>query len=357
MFRFALFAALAFLAGWAGAPACADDVADAKKALEAQGVRVLTGGILLPAELELPKELNKANGLRKALIEANKAQQTSQQLEVQGEQKLVDLQKQRVVLSAQLAANNPMNVLRNNQLVGALNAVQGQMELIRKQIEELEERTKQARVKANEAREAYIQFTLDARQRADEIVAEYEKQAVNSELTAAVEAYNTAAGKQFKLAPTPAFAAAERRLKQIEETILSESIPLMGERRNVHRVNVVIGEHQQEMMVDSGASMISLPHAVAAKLGLRPGPNDPAVQMQLADGTVIEGHRKIIPSVRVGKFVVEKVECAVLGEEAVNAEPLLGMSFLGHFKFELDSDAKTLTMVKIAGAESGKASK
>ena len=65
----------------------------------------------------------------------------------------------------------------------------------------------------------------------------------------------------------------------------------------------------------------------------------------------------MIPSVRVGKFVVEKVECAVLGEEAVNAEPLLGMSFLGHFKFELDSDAKTLTMVKIAGAESGKVSK
>ena len=357
MFRFAVFAALAILAGWTSAPSWADDLVDAKKALEAQGVRVLTGGILLPAELELPKELNKANGLRKALIEANKAQQTSQQLEVQGEQKLVDLRKQHIVLSAQLAANNPMNVGRNNQLVGALNATSGQMELIRKQIEELEERTKTARAKANDAREAYIQFTLDTRKRADEIVAEYEKQAANSELTAAIDAYNKAAGKQFKLAPTPAFAAAERRLKQIEETILSESIPLMSEGRNVARVNVVIGKHTEEMIVDSGASAICLPLALADKLGLKPGPSDPVIQMSLADGRVIEGHRKIIPLVRVGKFEVEKVECAVLGEDAVNAEPLLGMSFLGHFKFELDTGAKTLTMVKIAGAEGGKAAK
>jgi hypothetical protein len=33
------------------------------------------------------------------------------------------------------------------------------------------------------------------------------------------------------------------------------------------------------------------------------------------------------------------------------------MSFLGHFKFEVDTDAQTLTMVKIAGADVGKTSK
>jgi aspartyl protease family protein len=111
------------------------------------------------------------------------------------------------------------------------------------------------------------------------------------------------------------------------------------------------------MMVDSGASMISLPFALAEKMGLKPSQGDPKITLQLADGREIEGHRKIIPSVRVGKFTVEKVECAVLGEDAVNAEPLLGMSFLGHFKFELDTDAKTLTMVKIAGADGGKTAK
>ncbi|MCI0359131.1 MAG: retroviral-like aspartic protease family protein [Planctomycetaceae bacterium] len=333
-----------------------DELADAKKGLEALGVRVLTGGVLLASELDLPKELNKANGLRKALIEATKALETSQQLEVKGEQALVDLRKQHVVLSAQLAANNPMNVARNNQLVGALQAIEGQRDLTQKSIDELEERTRAARVKANEAREAYIQFTLDARKLADQVTADYETKAASAEMIAALEAYNKAAGKQFKLAPTPSFAAATRRLTQIEETILSESIPLMGEGRNVARVIVVIGKHQVEMVVDSGASSITLPYAMAEKMGLKPSESDPRLMMTLADGSQIEGRRKIIPSVRVGKFAVEKVECAVLSEEAVNAEPLLGMSFLGNFKFEVDSDAKTLTMVKIAGAE-GKASK
>ena len=357
MLRQVFFVALASLVVAHFAAARADEVTDAKKALEAQGVRVLTGGILLPMELELPKELNKATALRKALIDANKAQQTTQQQEVQGEQRIVELRRQHVLLSAQLAANNPMNVARNNQLVGALQAIEGQMELIRKQIDDLEERAKSARVKANEAREAYIQYTLDTRKLADSVTAEYESKAGSSELSAAVAAYNKAAGKQFKLAPSPAFAAAERRLKQIEETILSESIPLIGEGRNVASVNVVIGKHTEEMVVDSGASSICLPYTLAEKLDLKPGPSDPVIQMSLADGRVIEGHRKIIPKVRVGKFEVEKVECAVLGQDAVNAPALLGMSFLGHFKFELDTDAKTLTMVKIAGAESGKTTK
>jgi aspartyl protease family protein len=338
-------------------PASADELADAKKALEAQGVRVFTGGVVLANEAELNKELGKAAGLRKSLIEATKAQQTSEQLEAKGEQTLVELRKQQVVLSAQLAANNPNNVVRNNQLVGALQALEGQFELVRKQLDDLEERTKAARVKANEAREAYIQFTLDARKLADQITADYETKGANTEIASALEAYNKIAGKEFKLVPSPTFIVAARKLTQIEETVLSESIPLIGEGRNVARVSVMIGKHQQDMMVDSGASMISLPFALAEKMGLKPSQGDPKITLQLADGREIEGHRKIIPSVRVGKFTVEKVECAVLGEDAVNAEPLLGMSFLGHFKFELDTDAKTLTMVKIAGADGGKTAK
>lgn len=37
-----------------------------------------------------------------------------------------------------------------------------------------------------------------------------------------------------------------------------------------------------------------------------------------------------------------------MGVEAVAAEPLLCMSFLGHFKFEIDSSSQKLTLVKVA---------
>jgi clan AA aspartic protease (TIGR02281 family) len=337
--------------------AAADELVDAKKGLESLGVRALSGGVLLVRETELGKELNRALSLRKALLEANKAQQATAAAQTTAERQLAELRKNHILLSTQLAANNPNNVARNNQLVGLIQATQGQMELIGQRLEDLEEAGKSARSKATEAREAYIQFTLDARKLADEIAAEIESKAVDAEVTAAIARYNAAAGKEFILGPTPAFNAALRRLTQIEETILSESIPLIGEGRNVARVSVMLGKHQQEMMVDSGASLISLPYAVAEKAGLKPSESDPRITLQLADGSEIEGRRKTIPVVRVGKFTVENVECAVLSAEAVNAEPLLGMSFLGHFKFEVDTDAQTLTMVKIAGADAGKTSK
>jgi clan AA aspartic protease (TIGR02281 family) len=340
-----------------GPVAWADELSDAKKELESLGVRALSGGVLFLRETELNKELNKALSLRRGLLEANKAQQTAAAAQSTAERQLTELRKNHVLLSAQLAANNPNNVARNNQLVGLLQATQGQMELLGQKLDDLEENGKSARSKSTEAREAYIQFTLDARKLADEIAAEIEAKAVDAEVTAAVARYNAAIGKEFKLAPTPAFNAALRRLTQIEETVLSESIPLIGEGRDVARVSVMLGKHQQEMMVDSGASLISLPYAVAEKAGLKPSESDPRITLQLADGSEIEGRRKTIPLVRVGKFTVENVDCAILSPEAVNAEPLLGMSFLGHFKFEVDTDAQTLTMVKIAGADAGKTSK
>jgi aspartyl protease family protein len=63
-----------------------------------------------------------------------------------------------------------------------------------------------------------------------------------------------------------------------------------------------------------------------------------------------------IKSIRVGKFTLENVECSVLGPEAVNALPLLGMSFLGNFKFEIDAAAGTLEMttIEVEGSRSSR---
>ncbi len=65
-----------------------------------------------------------------------------------------------------------------------------------------------------------------------------------------------------------------------------------------------------KMMVDSGASTISLPGEDAARLDLVPGPNDPTVDMILADGRTVKGHRMMLKSVRVGRFTVDDVDCS-----------------------------------------------
>lgn len=327
----------------------ADEVADARAALVELGIRPLTANMALESEGTLHKELGKSLMLRRNLAAAEKELRTVEKFLANTQRTLTQLKQQHVVMSAQLARIDPNNIALNNKLVGALNATKGQHDLYEQQQEKLEEQLKNSRAKANEAREAYIQFVLDTRKLADRIDADYQAKPNDPAVKSAIDAFNKAAGKQLALTPTNALAANLRKLQQLEDTVLSEAIELTVEGGTL-KVNVVVGgKHQQEMVVDSGASLISLPLDIAARFGLRPSEKDPKIILQLADGREILGHKMTLPSVRVGKFTVEGVECAVLGPEATNAEPLLGMSFLGNFKFELDAAARTLTMVKVEG--------
>jgi aspartyl protease family protein len=329
------------------AAARADELSDAKAVLEKAGVRVLPSGVSLTGDGDLGKELGKATQLQRTLNQANKDLQAAEQLAARGQQALNQLKAQHVQLGAQLAKIKPNDIALNNKLVGALKAIEGQFDLGGQEKAKLDEQAKNARTRYNAAREAYLEFVLAARKLADKIEADYARKGTDPEIRAQLARFNAAGGKQFELAPTPAFAASLKRLKQLEDTVLSEAINLRSDGQilwvNVH----VDGKYQQEMVLDSGASMVCLPHAVAAKFGMRPTDKDPQITLVLADGREIPGRQMKIKSLRVGKFELDNVECAVLSEDAVAAQPLLGQSFLDAFKYEIDSSAKTLTMVKV----------
>lgn len=67
-----------------------------------------------------------------------------------------------------------------------------------------------------------------------------------------------------------------------------------------------------------------------------------------ADGREIPGRAVTLAQVSVGQFEAEKVEPAVLDAVAINAEPLLGISFLGNFKFEIDTADKSLKLLRVS---------
>jgi clan AA aspartic protease (TIGR02281 family) len=100
-------------------------------------------------------------------------------------------------------------------------------------------------------------------------------------------------------------------------------------------------------VVDSGASMVALPAAMATQLGLIPGPNDETLRLQMADGKIVEAKKMMLESVRVGTFTVEKVDCAVLPASFVAAEPLLGGTFLNNFIYKLDTDGRKLHLAEL----------
>jgi len=324
------------------------DAAAAKKLLEDKGLIVTSVDLRLPDEQKLTEGLKKISRDRFKLTNAAKQLEAARAQVDATRQKITQLTRINVQLNARLATIAPNDVTMNNRLVGMLNANDGQIQLLQQGLEKLEEQQRTVRAGYNEVREQYVQQILDLRVLANGINSQYTKLATDGDVRKAVATLNNATGKTYEVAAGRTYLSADRRLKQLEDTVLSETINLRLEGSDSWWVPVVInGQHTKEMIIDSGASIVALPHELALACGLEPSSQAPTITLILADGRPIQAKGITIDSLRVGKFTVEKVECGVLGPEAVAAEPLLGMSFLREFKFELNTQKRTLTMVKV----------
>ncbi|MBA3311868.1 MAG: TIGR02281 family clan AA aspartic protease [Planctomycetaceae bacterium] len=245
---------------------------------------------------------------------------------------------------AQVNANGLTNVSANNLLVS-------QLEAIRSKTDQVEETLDASRAKLSQAREAYIEHLLKTRGIVEGVEKKYEEAAADPEVRAAIAQLSKDADNELTLEPLGSFHRAQKDLAELEEQILSDTIVARVQSGNLHVSTMVNGEHSIEMVVDSGASVVTLPYATAVAAGLKPKDTDPVAQFQIADGSLITGQMITIPSLRVGKFTVENVEAAVLGPEAVGATPLLGMSFLGKFETKIDSNRGHLILSRIEGTE------
>jgi aspartyl protease family protein len=113
-------------------------------------------------------------------------------------------------------------------------------------------------------------------------------------------------------------------------------------------VNVGINDQNIPMLLDGGAALTVLPADLARRLGVTVPADASPVRLVLADGKTLMARSAVIPTVRVGGFQAEKVAAAVLDPGSAITHPLLGMSFLGKFKFEIDSAAKELRLLRVA---------
>ncbi|WP_442483126.1 TIGR02281 family clan AA aspartic protease [Aeoliella sp. SH292] len=327
--------------------------ADEKSAiatLEAAGYKVTGSKLTTEPETEINADLKEINKLRKELLTATRELSKVQSQVDQHKANIAQITHQEVQLSTQLANVRQGDVESNNRIVGALNALQGQKNLMNGQTPQGEEALAKSRAGWSKAREAYLQLVLDLREKVEAASELYEKNCEDDSLKAAVEELNKSTGKSYSIDTPRTFLSAVRKLESLEDEVLTESISLRRQGNTLYVSVMVNGKYDKEMVVDSGASLILLPAAAAKELGVEPTKEDPQVELVMADGRTVSGRLVTLEEVRVGQFTVKEVEAAVLGPEAVSAEPLLGMSFLGNFKFELDAKAGTLTMVNVEGA-------
>jgi aspartyl protease family protein len=322
--------------------------AGARATLEEAGLKVTTGGLSLPEEVELGKSLRESARQKKAMMAADRDVYAAQRELDAFKAQIHELKAQYTGLNAEMA--NATSTAAQNRIIGALNATKGQIEQIARQGSESNDRLKEARKKASEIREAYVEEVLPMRAKADEITRKWSSLAADTAVQAAVDAMNKALNTKFALKPSSTFAANLKQLKTMEEAINSEAIRLENEGSSLWVSVTINGKHKQRMVVDSGASIISLPDKMARDMGLDQKDGEPMV-VGLADGSEVRATRIKLDSVKVGQFTVEDVECCVLGPEARDAPPLLGMSFLGQFKFEVDAQQAELKLLKVDSGE------
>ncbi len=335
---------LASLLGLAPAAAQAQP-SEAEALLKDKGIRRIGTYLALVEETELGKMIGESTRLKKAADDAAKALETVEQQVEQNRQLLANYLQQRRQISAQLARGG-LTIEQNNRLVALYNELADRINLL--QAADFTQPLREARSKANQARETYVEHLLAMRKLADSIEQRYAELAADPEVKAAIQSLSREQGRPFELVESRTFQSQKRSLQRLEEMVLTDTIPLTRDAGNTFRVSVMINKkHAREMVLDSGSSLICLPARVATEVGCAPTVSSEEVQLQLADGRIIVGKLVSIPEVRVGKFVLQNVECAVLPESAVGAEPLLGMSFLQKFVFKIDSDRATLTMTEV----------
>jgi aspartyl protease family protein len=113
---------------------------------------------------------------------------------------------------------------------------------------------------------------------------------------------------------------------QVSPSITENSATLYADTRGHFFAHVQVSGTPVKVLVDTGASVVALSFEDAAKIGVRPSPNDRKAQFNTANGIVTASLVRL-PEVRLQGITVFDVEAAIMPRGAMNGT-LLGMSFM-----------------------------
>ena len=109
------------------------------------------------------------------------------------------------------------------------------------------------------------------------------------------------------------------------------------------------GSVPANLIVDTGATMVVLSNRIGKRLGIHRNPDLPTIQMSTAGGRVA-APLFVLDSLKIGSAEVLNVEATTnpyMGE----MDGLLGMSFLGEFKVEMDRQNWEMTLKPLGNPE------
>lgn len=317
----------------------------ATAALAKKGLSRASDYFVIADEAKVTRGLASLQALRGNLVAAMNKQKRFEVEKEESRKLRITLTQERLQISSRLPYVTAVN--DHNVLVSRLNQIADQLNLIA-QTTENGETARELAAETGRAREEFLQKMIDFRAVVDETTTRYAELAKDPAVASALAALNQSGKVKFKLGPTKAFLNAAATLQKLEKMIQTETIALRNE-NNVFWVDVVInGKLAKPMVFDTGAGIVLLPAEFATQAGLKPSEGDPVINLSVADGRKVKGRLMTLKSIKVGKFTVSNVECAVLPPEMADAPPLLGGTFLKNFNYKISPDQGRLTLSLIS---------
>jgi clan AA aspartic protease (TIGR02281 family) len=312
--------------------------------LASKGLLSANGYFVLSAEADMPRLMRDAEKkTQKSILAAEKTLSTAEAAVQSKKHQVDDLRQRQEVIRAKLAG---LNTLPNqNALLATYNQIHAELFRLTNSKQE-EEAMNAARTKADEAEQKFNEQLRPISSLYDKMQRQYKKLAADPQVSQAIAEFNRTAGQECQLGPSRSLERNGDKLKKMGDRYRLDFVQCRKGEGNLWTLSVTLnGKRAEEMAVDTGASVVSLPWNMAKAAGLAPGNNVPRnAEMVTADGHTITGWKVTAPTIQIRQFVAEKVECTVMPPEAANASPLLGLSFLrdNGCKFDIDTGKLTL---------------
>jgi clan AA aspartic protease (TIGR02281 family) len=331
-------------------PARADEAA-AKASLTAKGIRASHAGLSLQTETEFTKAVPLAYTLRRKFQSTLGQQQSAGSNNEQADAEIQQLMEQNETLRKQMPQGGQPFVPFQGQISQGLRAeITQKIKQNEEEIASIQEARKQStkssaelRQEADSARTTYFQQVRDARALADKITGQYAELNKDQEVLAAIKEWNDAAKTSATLKPSRSFESAVKRLEALEKKIVSEKIPLRNDGKNFLASVEINGKQTCDMIVDTSAATLMLPYQMA----LDAGAHVDATSVPSDLGSKSEVKQVTLSSVRVGSITAKNVACGVYPAKMKAAKAVLGLSFLGQYKYEINAPASELSLVRV----------
>ena len=237
----------------------------------------------------------------------------------------------------------------HNRLVTRMNALSAR---VKEAIDSQKDLEEEANKVPNTGKTKFVEGLVAVAPKVEALTAKYKEAAADSGVKALVAKVNAGGGPKATFGPSPDFSRAVDEVATWRSQIESEAIPLR-ETQGVHSVEVAVNGESMHMLLDTGASHVTLPHEVAEKLKITPTEQDPTVKMKLANGSIIEGKLITLKDVRVGRFTVNNVGCVVLQAGLSDPPTILGNSFLSHFVVKMSASTRELHLTEVGSGGGG----